>query len=174
MRTIHCLLFSRSVMSNSLLLRGLQHVRFPCPSHLPQLAQTHAIESVMPSNHLALCRPLLFLPSIFPSIRVLSNESALHITWPKYWSFSFSISSSNEIQDWSPLGLTDLILQPKTKVFLVWKHQCLKASVLQCSAFLMVQLSHPHTTTGQTITLTRWTFVGKVCLCFLTCCLGWS
>ena len=90
------LLFSRSVVSNSLQLHGLQHARLPCPSPFPELAQTHVFESVMPSNHLILCRPLLFLPSIFPSIRVFPNESALCIRWPKYWSFSFSISSSNE------------------------------------------------------------------------------
>ena len=118
--------------------------------------------SVMPSNHLVLCRPLL-LPSIFPSIRVFSNESALHIRWPKYWSFSFNISPSNEHSglisfrmDWLDL----LAVQGTLKSLL--QHHSSKASVIQCSAFFIVQLSHPYMTTGKTIALTRWTFVGKV------------
>ena len=122
-----------------------------------------SIESVMPSNHLILCRPLLFLPSIFPNIRVFSNESALHIRWPKYWSFSFSISPSNEHpglisfrMDWLDL----LAVQGTLKSLL--QHHSSKASVLQCSAFFTVQLSHPYMTTGKTIALTRWTFVDKV------------
>ena len=122
-----------------------------------------SIESVMPSNHFILCHPLLFLPSIFPSIRVFSNDSVLHIRWPKYWSSSFSISPSNEYSglisfrmDWLDL----LAIQGTLKGLL--QHHSSKASVLQCSAFLMVQLSHPYMTTGKTIALTRWTFVGKV------------
>ena len=119
------------------------------------------IESVMPSNHLILCRPLL-LPSIFPTIRVFSNQSALHIRWPKYWSFSFNISPSNEHpglisfrMDWFALlavqGTLNSLLQ----------HHSSKASILRCSAFFVGQLSHPYMTTGKTIALTRWTFVDK-------------
>ena len=121
-----------------------------------------SIESVMPSNHLILCHPLSLLPSIFPSIRVFSNESLLHIRWPKCWSFHFSISLSNEYSglisfriDWFDL----LAVQRTLKSLL--QHHSSKASVLQCSAFFMVQLSHPYITTGKTIALTRWTFVGK-------------
>ena len=120
-------------------------------------------ESVMPSSHLILCRPLLLLPSIFPSIRVLSNESVLHIRWPKYWSFSFSISPFNEHSrlissrmDWLDL----LAVQGTLKGIL--QHHSSKASILQCSSFFMVQLSYPYKTTGKTISLTRWTFAGKV------------
>ena len=122
-----------------------------------------SIESVLPSNHLILCRPLLLLPSIFPSIRVLSNESALHIRWPKYWSFSFNISPSNEHpelisfrMDWLDL----LAVQGTLKSLL--QHHSSKASILRHSAFFTVQLSHPYMTTGKTIALTRWTFVDKV------------
>ena len=117
----------------------------------------------MPSNHLILCCPLLLLLSIFPSIRVFSNESALHIRWPKYWSFSFSISPSNEYpglisfrMDWLDL----LAVQGTLKS--LFQHHSSKASILQCSDFLTVQLSHPYMTTGKTRALTRWTFVGKV------------
>ena len=130
-------------------------------------------KSVMPSNHLILCRPLLLLPPVFASIRVFSSESVLHIKWPKYWSFSFSISPSSEYSglisfrmDWLDL----LAAQGTLKSLL--QHHSSKASVLQCSVFFIVQLSHPYMTTGKTIALTRWTFVDKVCLCFL--CLGWS
>ena len=121
-----------------------------------------SIESVMPSNHLILCHPLLLLPSIFPSIRVFSNESALCIRWPNYWSFSFNISPSNEHPgpisfriDWLDL----LAVQGTLKSLL--QHHSSKASILQCSAFFIVQLSHPYLTTGKTVALTRWTFVGK-------------
>ena len=121
------------------------------------------IESVMPSRHLILCHPLLLLPSIPPSIRVSSNESTLRLRWPKYWSFSFSISPSNEHpglisfrMDWLDL----LTVQETLKSIL--QHRSSKASILQCSAFFTVQLSHPYMTTGKTIALTRWTFVGKV------------
>ena len=122
-----------------------------------------SIESVMPSNHLTLCCPLLLLPSIFPSIRIFSNESALRIRWPKYWSFSFNISPANEHpglisfrMDWFDL----LAVQGPLKSLL--QHHSSKASVLRHSAFFIVQLSHPYMTTGKTIALTRWTFVGKV------------
>ena len=118
---------------------------------------------MMPSNHLILCRPLLLPPSIFPSIRVFSNESVFHIRWSKYWSFSFNISPSNEYSwmisfrtDWLDL----LVIQGPLKSLL--QHQSSKASVLWHSSFFIVQLSHPYLTTGKTIDLTRWTFVGKV------------
>ena len=127
---------------------------------LPKLM---SIESVMPSNHLILCRPLLLLTSIFPSIRVFSNESALHIRWAKYWSFSFNISPSNEHpglisfrMDWLVL----LAVQGTLKSLL--QHHSSKASILLCSVTFTVQLSHPYLTTGKTIVLTRRTFVDKV------------
>jgi len=117
----------------------------------------------MPSNHLILCHPLLLLPSTFPSMRVFSNESALRIRWPKYWSFSFSISPSNEYSglicfwmDWLDLFAVQGTLKSPLQ------HHSSKASILQCSAFFIVQLSHPYMTTGKTIALTRWNFAGKV------------
>ena len=122
-----------------------------------------SIESVMPSNHLILCCPLLLLPSIFPSNGVFSNESALPIRWPKYWSFSISISPSNEYSGLISFrmdGLDLLAVQGTLKCLL--QHHSSKASILQCSAFFTVQLSNPYMTTGKTIALTRWTFVGKV------------
>ena len=139
------------------------------------LRKLMSIESVMPSSHLILCHPLLLVPLIPPSIRVFSNESALRMRWPKYWSFSFSISPSIEHpglisfrMDWldplAVLGTLKSLLQ----------HHSSKASILLGSAFFIVQLSPPYTTTGKTIALTRRTFVAKWCLCFLMCCLGWS
>ena len=134
------------------------------PAHQASLSITNSwsllkimsIESVMPSNHLILCRPLLLLLSIFPSIRVISKESALHIRWPKYWSFSFSISPSNEYSglisfkiDWFDL----LAVQGTLKSLL--QHHSSKASILRCPAFLIVQLSQPYMTTGKIISLTR-------------------
>ena len=121
------------------------------------------IKSVMPSNHLILCHPLLLLPSIFPSIRVFSNEPALHIRWPKYWSFSFSISPSNEHPGLISfrMDLLDLLAVQGTLKSLLQRHSS-KASILQCSAFFIVQLSYPYMTTGKTIALTRQTFVGKI------------
>ena len=128
-----------------------------------------SIESVIPSNHLILCRPLLLLPSIFLSIRVFSNELALHIRWLKYWRFNFSISPSNEYSglisfriDW----LDFLVVQGTLKSLL--QHHSSKASIFQCSAFFMVQLSHLYMTTGKTIGFTMWTFVGKVITLLLT------
>ena len=122
-----------------------------------------SIKLVMPCNHLILCHPLLFLPSVFPSISVFSNESVLRIRWPKYWSFSFSVSPSNEYSglisfrmDWLDL----LVVQETLKSLL--QHHSSKASILQRSAFFIVQFSHPYMTTGKTIALTRWTFVDKV------------
>ena len=142
---------------------------FPVHQYLRELAQLTSIESVMPSNHLILCCPLL-LPSIFPSIRIFSNESVLHIRWPKYWCFSFSISPSNEYSglisfrmDWLDL----LAVQGTVKSLL--QHHSSKASIFQPSAFLIVQLSHLYMTTGKTIAFTRQTFVGKVMSLFLVC-----
>ena len=131
-----------------------------------------SIELVMPSNHLILCHPLLLLPSIFPSIRVFSSESALPIRWPKYCSFSFRISPFNEYsglisfrRDWLDL----LVVQGTLKG--LFQHHSSKTSILPGSAFFKVHLSDPYMATGKTIALTRWTFVGKVCLCFLISCL---
>ena len=130
---------------------------------ITNLLKLMSVELMMPSSCLILCRPFLLLPSIFPSIRVFSNESVLHIRWPKYWSFSFSISPSSEYSglisfrmDWLDL----LAVQGTLRSLL--QHHSSKASVLQHSAFFMVQLSHPYMTTGKTIALTRWTFVDKI------------
>ena len=150
---------SHSVVSDSLRPHESQHARPPCPPSTPEVyIKPMSIESVMPSNHLILCHPLLLLPSIFPSIRVFSNESALHIRWPKYWSFSFNISLSNEHpglisfrMDWLDL----LEVQGTLKNLL--QHHSSKGSILRHSAFFIVQLSHPYMTTGKTIALTRWT-----------------
>ena len=132
-----------------------KHARLPCPSPTPELTQTQSIESVIPSNHFILCHSFL-PPSIFPSIRIFSNESVLCIRWPKYWSFSFSISPSNECSglisfrmDWLDL----LAVQGALKSLL--QHHSSKASILRCSAFFMVHLSHPYMTTGKSIALTR-------------------
>ena len=151
-------------MSASLRPHGLQHTRLPCPSPYPQACSNSCpIKSVMPSSHLILCHPLLLLPSIFPCIRVFSNESALWIRWSKYWSFSFRISPSNEYSglisfriDW-----LDLLAVQRTLKSLL-QHHSSKASILQHSALFIVQLSHPYMTTGETIALTRQAFVGKV------------
>ena len=155
-------------MSKFLQPHGLQHARPPCPSPTPGgYSNSMSTESVMPSNHLILCRPLLLLPSMFPSIRVFSNTSALCIRWPKYWSCSFSISTSNEFSglisirmDWLDL----LAVQGTLKSLL--QHHSSRASILWCSVFSMVYLSHSYMTTGKTIALTRWTFVGKVMSAF--------
>ena len=135
----------------------------PVHHQLPESTTPMSLESVMPSNHLILCRPLLLLPSIFPSIRVFSNESVLRMRWPKYWSFSFNISPSSEYSglisfrmDWLDL----LAVQGTCKSLI--SHHSSRASVPQDSAFFIVQLSHPYMTTGKTIALTRWTFIGKV------------
>ena len=131
-------------------------------------------ESMMPSSHLILCCPLLLPPSVFPRIRVFSNESALRMRWPKYWSFSFNISSSNEHSglisfrmDWLDLHAVQGTLKS------LLQHHSSKASVLWHSAFFIEQLSQPYMTTRKTIDLTRRTFVGKVMSLFLICCLGW-
>ena len=135
----------------------------PVHHQLLEITQTHIHWVVMPSNHLILCHPLLLLPSIFPSIRVFSDESVLPIRWPKYWSFSLSIIPSNEHpglvsfrMDWLDL----LAAQGTLKSLL--QHHTSKASILRCLTFLIVQISHPYMTTGKTIALTRWTFVGKI------------
>ena len=147
------LLFSHSVVSNSLQPHGLQHSRLPYTSPSSGVCSNSfmSTESVMPSNHLILCLPFLLLPSIFPSIRIFSNDSALHIRWPKYWSFSFSIIPSNEHSglisfrmDW--LDLLDV--QGTLKSLL--QHHGSKASIFWCSAFFKVQLPHPYMTTGKT------------------------
>ena len=126
------------------------------------LLKLMSIESVMPSNRLILCHHLLLLSSIFPSIRVFSNESVLRIRWPKYWSFSFSIRPSSEYSGLISLGLTGWISLQSKGLSSLLQHHSSKASILWCSAFFMVQLSHPYMTAGKTIALTRWTFVGKV------------
>ena len=143
----------QSVMSDSLRPMDCSTLGFPVHHQLPELTQIMSIESVMPSNHLILCCCLL-LSSIFPSIRVFSNESALRIRWPKYWSFSFSISPSNEYSglisfrmDWFDLLAVQGILKS------LLQHHSSKASILQCSAFFIIQLSHPSMTTGKTIAL---------------------
>ena len=150
-------------MFDSLQPHGLQHARPPCPSSTPRVYSNSSIELVMPPNHLILCHPLLLLPSILPSIRVFSNESVLPIRWPKYWSLSFSISLSNEYSglisfrmDW-----LDFLAVQGTLKSLFQCHSS-KAAILQRSAFFIVQLSHPYITTGETIPLTRRTFVDKV------------
>ena len=181
------------------LVQSLSHVRlFATPwtalckaslsiTNSRSLLKLMSIESVMPSNHLIFCRRPLLPSSVFPSIRVFSNESVLHIRWPKYWSFTFSINPSNEYSglisfkvDWLDL----LAVQGTLKSLL--QHHSSEASVLWHSAFFIVQLSHPYMTTEKNISLTRWTFVGKVMSLFnmlsrlvtafllLICCLGWS
>ena len=149
--------FSHSVMSDALQPHGLQHARHPCPSATPGVYPNSC-----PSNHLIFCHPLLLPPSIFPSIRVFSNESVFHIRWPKYWSFSFNIRPSNEYWglisfriDWLDL----LAVQGTLKSLL--QHHSPKALILQHSAFFIVQFSHAYMTTGKTIAFTRRTFVGK-------------
>ena len=140
--------FSHSVVSGSLRAHRLQHARLPCPSPTPR-ACSHSCPSVMPSNHLILCCSLLLLPSIFRRIRVFSSESVLRIRWPKYWSFGFNISPSNEYSglisfrmDW-----LNLLAVQRTLKSLLQQHSS-KASILCCSAFFVVQLSHPYKTTG--------------------------
>ena len=153
---------SRSVVSNTATPWTAALQASPSITNSWSFLKLQSIESVMPSNHLILCRPLLLLPSIFPSIRGFSNESALHIRWPEYWSLSFSSSPSNEHpglisfrMDWLNL----LAVQGTLKSLL--QHHSSKASILQHSSILIVQLSHPYMTTGKTIALTRCTFVGK-------------
>ena len=159
--------FSHSVVSNSLQPHGLQHARLPCASPTPKAWSISCPSSHwrdwMPSNHFILCHPLLLLPSIFPSIRVFSNESVICFRWPKYWSFSFSISHSNGYSGLISFKIDQfdlLAVQGILKSLL--QHHSSKISILWQSAFFMVQLSHPHMTTGKTIVQTIGTFVGKV------------
>ena len=154
--------FSCSVVSDSV-TPWITACQASVHHQLPESTQPMSIESVMPSSHLILCHPLLLLPPILPSLRVFSNESTLCMRWPKYWSFSFGISPSNEHPglisfriDWLDL----LAVQGTLKSLL--QHHSSKATILRHSAFFTVQLSHPYMTTGKTIALTRWTFVGKV------------
>ena len=155
--------FSHSVLSNSLRPHGLQHSRLFCPLPTPGTYSNSCPSSRWCHPNISSSRPLLLLPSIFPSIKVFSNESVLCIRWPKYWSFSFSISPSNEY-----LGLISFtmdcldFLSVQETLRSLLQHQSSKASVLRHSAFFRVQLSHPYMTTGKTIALTRRTFVGKV------------
>ena len=157
------LLFSCSVVSNSLQPHGLQHTRLPCPLLICSLLKLLSIELVMPSNYLIFCWPLLLLPSIFPSIRVFSSESACCIREPKYWCFCFSISPSNEYSrlisfmvDWFDLLAVQGTLESSSAP------QNSKASLLQCSTIFMVQHSHLNVSPEKTIALTIWTFVSKV------------
>ena len=168
-----CLIFWHATAMCS--VQSLSHVRlFATPwtaAHQTSLSITNSrsllklisIKLVMPSNQLILCFPLLLLPSIFPSIRVFSNESVLRIRWPQYWSFSISISPSNEYSGLISFRIYcfDLLAVQGTLKSLLHHHNS-KASILQCSAFFVVQLSQPYMTTGKTIAFTRWTFVGKV------------
>ena len=175
------------IMCNISSVQLLSHVQlFATPwskAHQASLSVTNSwsppkpmcIESVMPSNQLILCHPLLLLPSIFPSIRVFSNESALCIRWPKYWSFSLNISPSNEHpglisfrMDWLDL----LAVQGTLKSLL--QHHNSKESIVRCSAFFTVQLSHPHMTSGKTRALTRWTIVDKVMSLLFNMLSSWS
>ena len=156
-------MFSRSVISDSVTLWTATCQASLSFTNSCSLLKLISIKSMMPSNRLILCHPPLLLPSIFPSIRVFSNESALRIRWPKYWSFSFNISPSNEHpglisfrMDW-----LDLLAVQRTLKSL-HQHHSSKASIHWHSAFFIVQLSHPYMTTGKTIASTRWTFVGKV------------
>ena len=160
--TVSSVQFSHSVMSDSATPRtaapGLVSITNSQSSPKPM-----SIEWVMPFNHLNLCRPLLLLPSIFPSIRVFSNESALRMRWPKYWHFSFNISPSNEHPGLISFRMDSLdLLEVQGTLKSLLQHHSSKASILLHSDFFIVQLSHPYTTTGKTRALTRWTFVAKV------------
>ena len=166
------LFFSCSVMSDSLWPHGLQQARLPCSSPSPRACSNSCPLSHWCHPSISSCYPLLLLPSIFPSIRVFSNELALGIRWPKYW--SFSTSPSNEYSglisfriDWFHL----LAVQGTLKS--LFQHHSSKAAIGWCLVFFILQLSHPYMTTGKTIPLTRWSFVSEG-LCFLICCLGWS
>jgi len=161
--TVISVQFSCSVMSDSATPWTAAHQDFLTITNSQSLLKVMSIKLVTPPNHLILCLPLLLLPSIFPQIRVFSSETVLQIRWPKYWSFNFSVSPSNEESgliyfriDWFDL----LAVQGTLKSLL--QHHSSKASILQRSALFIVELSHPYMTTGKTIALTRWTFVSKV------------
>ena len=167
-------------------VQSLSHVRFFATpwiaAHQASLSITNSqsslrftsIESVMPSSHLILCHSLIHLPPIPPSIRVFSNESALHMTWPNYWSLASASVLPMNTQDLSPLGWTGWISLQSTGLSRGFSNTSSKASILWCSAFFTVQLLHPYMTTGKTIALTRRTFVGKVMSLLFICYLGWS
>ena len=159
---VHSVQFTGSVVSDSLRPHESQHARLPCPLPTLGACKLMLIKSVIPCNHLIVCCPLLLLPSIFPSIRVFSNESVLSIRWPKYWSFSFSISPSNEYSVLISfrIDLFDLLAVQGTLKSLL-QHHSSKASVLWCSAFFIVQLLHPYMTIGKTIALTIQTLLAK-------------
>ena len=160
--------FSHSVVSNSATPWTAAHQASLSITNSPSLLKLMSMELVMPSNHLILCHPLLLLPSIFPSIRVFSNESVLRITWPKFWSFSFSISPSNEYSGLISFRINWLnLLAVQGTLKSLLQHQNSKASILRCSVFFIFQPSHTYLTTGKIIALTRWTFVGKVISLFL-------
>ena len=172
---LRIVVFSCSVMCDSVTPWTATHQASLSITITWSLRKLLCMESVMPSNHCILSHSLLLLPSIFPSIRIFSNGSALHTRWPKYWNFSFSISLSNEFSglisfriDW--FGL--LAVQATLKS--LFQHHNSKASILQHSAFFMVWLSHPYMTTGKTVALIYGPSSAKWCLCFLTCCLGLS
>ena len=161
--TLPSVQFSHSVVPDFSWAHGLQHARLSCPLPTPGVCSNSCPLSGWCHPTILSCRPLLLLPSVFPSIRVFSRESVLHIRWPKYWSFTFSISLPNEYSglisfkmDWFDL----LAVQGTLKSLL--QHHSPKASILQCSAFFIVQISHPYMTTEKNVTLTRQTFVGKV------------
>ena len=156
---------SSSIAQSCLTLQshGLHHAWLPCPSPTPGVCKLMSIESGMPSNHLILCHPLLLLLSILPILRVFSNGSVLHIRWPKYWSFRFSISPSHEYSGLISFRMDQLdLLAVQGTLKSLLQHHSSKASILWHSAFFIVQLSHPYMATGKTIALTRWTFAGKV------------
>ena len=162
---VNCLLFSHSFVPNSLhnsFPIDCSTPDFPVLHHLLGLLKLMSVKSLMPSNHLILCHPLLLLPSILPSIRVFSNGSALRIRWTKYWSFSISISPSNEYSGLISFRIDWFVLVIQGALKSLLQHHSSEASILRCSAFFMVQLSHPYMTTGGTVALTRQTFVGKV------------
>ena len=150
-------------MSNPLQPRGLQHARLPCPTPIPEITQTHVLwvgDAIQPSHPLSSPSPPTL---IFPSINVFSNEWVLHIRWPKYWSYSFSISPSNEHPGLISFRMDRLdLLEVQGTLKSLLQHHSSKASILRHSAFFIVQLSHPYMITGKTIGLTTWTFVGKV------------
>ena len=156
--------FSSSVVSKSLQPHGLQNARLSCPSPTPRACwNSYPLSWWCQSNHLIYCRPLLLPPSIFSGIRVFSSQSVLPIRWPKYWSFSFSISPSNEYSTLISFRIDRFeLLAGQGTLKSLLQHHSSKASILCCSAFLIVQLSHPYMNNGKTIALTRRTFVGKV------------
>ena len=160
-------------MSDSLQPHGLQHTRLPCPSLSPGVS-LNSYPLVMPSINLTLYCPLFLMPSIFPSIRVFSNESALCIRCWKYWSFSFSISPSNEYSGLISLVFSGLIALLQGSLENLFQQQNLKASIFRHIAFYMVQFSHLYMTARKNMVLTRHIFVTKVMSLFLICCLGWS